>query len=191
MTGIWKNAGISLIARAVACSLLGVACSGCNGSGASVGASVSGQAGSPPARLTPDALSKLDEYGKKIVQLGGRPELHLDLSFTAISDSDLASLEVMPIVTSIDLSHTKITDVGIAHLKNYPQLEKLTLSGVPLTDASLNHIKQMPKIYYVYFTNSNVSREAQMDFIAFLSHRAQAEMKDQRKRKSGGAGGPQ
>ena len=36
---------------------------------------------------------ELDSFGEKIVKLGGRPELHLDMSNSKITDEDLAKLE--------------------------------------------------------------------------------------------------
>ena len=176
--------------------LVGMAsCAGCGGSsanGLSTGPAAANRPPSTPAsKVAPETLSQLDDFGRKVVKLGGRPELHLDLSHTAVTDDDLANLEVLAMVTSMDLSHTTITDAGIEHLKKYPQLEKLTLVGIPITDASLEHFKQMPKLWYVYVNQVNMSQKGQLELVRQLAPRAQAVTRTRAQRASKAPSGPQ
>ncbi|MCE9544413.1 MAG: hypothetical protein K8T25_02665 [Planctomycetia bacterium] len=129
-----------------------------------------------PSSVDPRVLEKMNDYEKKIVGLGGKPQLHLDFSHSRITDDDLARLEILPMVTSIDLSYTSITDNGIAHLLKYPQLEKLTIISVPITDASLAHLKEMKSLWRVDFDGTRLSREGQLDLVKFLGPRRNEHM---------------
>lgn len=111
---------------------------------------------------------------KGVAALHGQVETRVDLSFTAVTDDDLARLEFPETVREINLSSTKITDRGIEHLMRIPYLESLVLMDTQVTAGVVEILKRMPSLCEVRLDNTNVPIPAQLELISYLAPRASA-----------------
>jgi hypothetical protein len=147
--------------------------------GATVSAAQGGDsaiAPAAPAVLPPHAVGNGDTeaLAGEVARLQGRVKTQIDLSFTAVSDNDLAHLELPDTVHSINLSGTKITDQGIEHLRRARNLEELILIDTQVTESVLEILKQMPNLTEVRLDNTPVPVASQLEMVRFLTPRAQA-----------------
>jgi len=121
-----------------------------------------------------ETVKAVDRYQDLVQSLGGRAEVHLDFSRTAITDGDLVNLPLPDTVRSIDLSVTQIGDAGLKHLLRGRRLERLNLSGTQVTAAGTETLKQMPYLYSVNLDQSQVPLETQLELMRFFASRAEA-----------------
>lgn len=136
-------------------------------------------AAAPPN--TPVMLSALPADGGRtealvagIAALKGQVETRVNLSFTAVTDDDLAHLEFPETVREIDLSSTRITDRGVEQLLRVRYLETLVLMDTPVTERVVEILKRMPSLCEVRLDNTQVPVSMQIDLIRFLNPRTSA-----------------
>lgn len=126
------------------------------------------------ASLLSSGYGDTEALASSIAAFQGRVEARVILSFTAVTDDDLARLEFPDTVHEIDLSGTAVTDRGVEHLTRVRNLETLVLMDTPITEAVVDTLKQMPRLCEARLDNTNVPVNAQLDLITFLAPRAQA-----------------
>jgi len=125
----------------------------------------------------PEQVQKLaQKFGGRIEMLTtGRPEWHLDLASSKITDADLAILELPSEIVSVNLSHTAITDKGLENLKSRaPHVERLDLMGTKITDQGLLHLRSMPSLWSVSVEGTTISVEGHKALMEFMQPRIDA-----------------
>jgi Leucine-rich repeat (LRR) protein len=81
----------------------------------------------------------------------------LDLSYTEVSDADLAHLQALTALQSLDLSNTEMSDAGLAHLQTLTALQSLDLSFTQVSDAGLAHLESLTSLQALYLSFTQVS----------------------------------
>jgi hypothetical protein len=129
-----------------------------------------------PLATAPPAVGGGDTEGlaASLAVLKGRVEARVDLSFTAVTDDDLAALDFPDSVHEIDLSSTEITDRGVESLLRVPNLQTLVLIDTRVTEGVAEILKRMPSLCEVRLDNTNVSPDTQMKLIQYFAPRASA-----------------
>ena len=76
----------------------------------------------------------------------GRPVVAIDLSWTAVSDEELAHLRVFRDLERLNLSVNRITDAGLAHLEGLDRLVRLDLGYSEFTDDGPAHLGGLTRL---------------------------------------------
>jgi len=111
------------------------------------------------------------DYAQIINDLGGEVHVHVELGGTAITDSDLASLDFPDTVRSISLRDTAVTDVGATELTRGFNIERVDLTNTQITDDAMKDLKQMSRLWVVDVAAPNVSPQAFGKIRFFVSDR--------------------
>jgi hypothetical protein len=83
----------------------------------------------------------------------------IDLSFTPITDDDLAKLTAAQSIEELELSGTKITDEGAKHLKKFPKLQNLKLYFTSISDACIDDLAAIPSLKYAGVNTTRMTKE--------------------------------
>ena len=79
-----------------------------------------------------------------LAELRGLTKLvHLNLARTRVSDAGLGELAGLHALSTLDISSTKVTDDGLRQLTEIRRLTALTLSNTLVTDRGLEHVARM------------------------------------------------
>jgi len=89
-----------------------------------------------------------------------------DLSFSDVSDDQLASLEAFPEIRELDLTGTQIHDRGLAVLPKLRKLQALKLKGTRISSEGMQSLAEMTSLVLLDASNTNVSD----DGLAVASH---------------------
>ncbi len=103
------------------------------------------------------ALRKLGGKVKVDRKRPGDPVTEIDLSKTAVTDADLASLKVFPFLEVLNLSDTQVSDTGLTHLKGLTNLSNVRLLRTKVTDAGLVTLKGLIALQVLDLHDTRVS----------------------------------
>ena len=135
----------------------------------------------PPTQTVNAVLQKKYVTAKKfesqIKKTGGRIQLVLDLSYTKLTDEDLAEIEFPPYLTELNLTGCPISDEGLEPLTQSENLLQLDLSHTLVTEDCLETLKRMPNLHAVYFHGTAITPDAQREMIRFFRQRLPKEKK--------------
>jgi len=113
-----------------------------------------------------------DRYCEALTQLGCRPSITVNLSYTEVTDADLAKLAFPSATQCINLSETAVGDDAIAGLTTLSGLRTLLLSSTAVTDRSVSHLQQLQQLILVDLMNTQVSSDGQAAIMALVEVRA-------------------
>src|SRR5262249_58399579 len=83
------------------------------------------------------ALTRLGAKIKRDSLAAGKPVVAVDLSLTAVTDTDLEQLKGLTDLRALNLIGTQVTDAGLAHLQGLANLNHLLLQGSQISDVGL------------------------------------------------------
>lgn len=86
--------------------------------------------------------------------------ISVNLSRTAVTDSDLAHLSRLTSVRHLFVDGTSVTDVGLAHLTRLPKLQILSLINTAVTDACLADLSEMTNLRKLFLDGTDVTDTA-------------------------------
>jgi hypothetical protein len=112
-----------------------------------------------------------DRYCEALAQLGCRASITVNLSYTDVTDADVAKLAFPAATESINLSETSVGDDAIAGLTSLSRLRTLLVSSTAVTDRSISYLQQLPQLVLVDLMNTQVSSEGQTALMALLETR--------------------
>lgn len=115
-----------------------------------------------------------ESFASQVAALRGRVETRVNLSFSTVTDDDLARLQFPATVREIDLSGTRITDRGVESLLRADRLESLVLMDTQVTAGVVEILKRMPSLCDVRLDNTNVPLTAQLEMVRYFAPRASA-----------------
>jgi hypothetical protein len=81
----------------------------------------------------------------------------LDLSWSGITDSDLAQLGRLHGLEYINLSHTRVSDDGLLHLQQMTSVREIDLSSTAISDRGLLYLSRLPRLQTAYFSGTNIT----------------------------------
>jgi len=116
-------------------------------------------------------------FESQIEKTGGRIQLVLDLSYTKLTDEDLAEIEFPLHLTELDLTGCPITDEGLVHLEACKNLQQLNLSHTLVTEDCLETLKRMPNLQAVHLHGTVITPDAQREMIRIFRQRPPKEKK--------------
>ena len=87
----------------------------------------------------------------------------LDLSASAVSDSNLAVLAELPHMTRLDLSGTGIEGAGLSSITDLEFLEYVNLYDTQVSDAALEHLAAVPTLTAVYLWQTAVTPDGVLE----------------------------
>ena len=119
------------------------------------------------------AIRDIERIGGRVLTTHGEPDWLLwltgnrsfrmfekatvvNLSKTAISDSELSQLAKLNGLERLNLGETEITDAGLEHLKTLTGLKALDLSGTQITDNGLEHLARLTNLEYLYLAGTQI-----------------------------------
>lgn len=76
---------------------------------------------------------------------------------TAITDSALALIGKLPVLSRLGVEHTNITDKGLPLLQSLSKLQYLNIVGTPITANGLVSLKALPDLQTVYLYQSKIT----------------------------------
>ena len=139
----------------------------------------------PPLQSVNEALRKkyvsAEDLLSQIEDADSRVQLTLDLSYTKLTDEDLAEITFPPYLTELDLTGCPITDEGLVHLAACKNLQQLNLSHTLVTGDCLAILERMPKLNAVHFHGTAITPDVQRKMIRVFRQRVPQEKKRGRK----------
>jgi hypothetical protein len=84
---------------------------------------------------------------------------HLNLNYTAVTDTGIANLRQLPRLKKLDLYHSKVTDAGLHHLSELRQLEELRIGEMQVTGTSFHHLRKLESLHTLTLSCSWVNNE--------------------------------
>lgn len=78
--------------------------------------------------------------------------IHVDLSASQVTDSELAEVAELAKLRVLHLFNTQITDAGLKHLKGMTSLQELGLGGTQITDTGLVHLAGLTSLETLDFS---------------------------------------
>ncbi len=139
----------------------------------------------PPTQTVNAVLQKkyvtANKFEDQIEKTGGRIQLVLDLSYTKLTDEDLAEIEFPLHLTELDLTGCPITDEGLVHLAACRNLQQLNLSHTLVTGDCLATLERMPKLNAVHFHGTAITPDVQRKMIRVFRQRVPQEKKEKKR----------
>ncbi|MCA9052718.1 MAG: hypothetical protein KDA75_02725, partial [Planctomycetaceae bacterium] len=88
------------------------------------------------------------------------PSLEIvNLPHATFTDTGLARLKQLPLLTLLRFGSPHVTDAGMEHLAGMPNLRFVHLIDVPITDAGLDSLKRVTLLESFYLDGSRCSEE--------------------------------
>ena len=116
-----------------------------------------------------------ENLNEQIDKIGGRIQIKIDLSWTKLTDNDLAALNFPKRLTELNLSGTAITDAGIVHLKSAEHLHDLSLMNTKVTEACFEDLKAMPKLQMVNLHATKIPIKKQRELLKHFRSRGKSQ----------------
>jgi len=116
----------------------------------------------------------VDRYCQALRQLGGRAAVRVNLSFTDVTDGEMAKLVFPTATDSVNLSNTAIGDQTVTRLVKLSGLRTVLLSSTQVTDHSLGYLQQLPQLAAADLMRTQVSSDGSAALEAFLQPRVAA-----------------
>ena len=111
-------------------------------------------------------------FASQIAQTGGRIQLSVDLSYTKLTDEDLAQIVFPQYMTTLDLTGCPISNAGLAHLIQSENLRELDLSHTMVTEECLNTLERMPVLEAVHLHGTAISPDVQRKIVRIFRQRS-------------------
>ena len=150
---------------------------GCGGSDAHPSAT----AERPPLESVNESLRKkyvtADELLSQIEDAESRMQLSLDLSYTKLTDEDLAEITFPPYLTKLDLTGCPVTDEGLGHLEACKSLQKLNLSETKVTGKCVEPLEAISSLRSVDLNGTDIEPDTQRKLIKIFRQRPLKEEK--------------
>jgi len=90
----------------------------------------------------------------------GPATLHsVDLSESAVEDSQLAHIKQLSELKELDLSSTKVSNSALAHLQGLEKLEKLWLDGTALDDSCIDDLSKLSSLKKLSLKETKVTKD--------------------------------
>ena len=100
-------------------------------------------------------------FESQIEKRGGRIKLSLDLSYTKLTDEDLAQIEFPRYLTELNLTGCPISDEGLGPLTQSENLLQLDLSHTLVTEGCLETLEKIPSLQAVHLHGTAITPDAQ------------------------------
>ena len=100
-------------------------------------------------------------FETQIKKRGGRIKLSLDLSYTKLTDEDLAQIEFPRYLTELNLTGCPISDEGLGPLTQSDNLLQLDLSHTLVTEGCLETLEKIPSLQAVHLHGTAIKPDAQ------------------------------
>ena len=100
-------------------------------------------------------------FETQIKKRGGRIKLSLDLSYTKLTDEDLAQIEFPRYLTELNLTGCPISDEGLGPLTQSENLLQLDLSHTLVTEGCLETLEKIPSLQAVHLHGTAITPDAQ------------------------------
>jgi hypothetical protein len=135
----------------------------------------------PIAESVERAVQAVERLGGKVVRdetAPGKPVTEVDLSGTAITDTELKELAALNRLQLLDLHNTGVTDLGLKELTELEQLQVLNLRGTRVTDVGLKELLKLKQLQWLDLTDTLVMGPglkelaglSQLQTLAFTEH---------------------
>ena len=135
----------------------------------------------PPLESVNEALRKkyvtADELLSQIEDADSRMQLTLDLSYTKLTDEDLAEIEFPSYLTKLNLTGCPITDEGLVHLAACKSLRSLNLSETEVTGMCVEPLEAIPSLRSVDLNGTDIEPDTQRKLIKIFRQRPPEERK--------------
>ena len=108
-------------------------------------------------KFTAQAWPRLKNL-RNLEELGIANSRYYDTKESSFTNQDLASLQELPLLSSLSLTGTAVTEDGLAVLARIPALRSLQLTWAPATiDEGAAHLKKLPKLEHLAFSGVRVT----------------------------------
>ena len=114
-------------------------------------------------------------FESQIEKTGGRIQLVLDLSYTKLTNEDLAQIEFPSYLTELNLTGCPITDEGLKPLTQSQNLLQLDLSHTLVTEDCLETLEKIPNLKAVHLHGTVITPDAQRKMMRVFRQRASKE----------------
>lgn len=135
----------------------------------------------PPLESVNESLRKkyvtADELLSQIEDAESRMQLTLDLSYTKLTDEDLAQIKFPPYLTELNLAGCPITDEGLVHLEACKSLQKLNLSETKVTGKCVEPLEAISSLRSVDLNGTDIEPDTQRKLIKIFRQRPPKEKK--------------
>jgi hypothetical protein len=135
----------------------------------------------PPLESVNESLRKkyvtADELLSQIEDAESRMQLTLDLSYTKLTDEDLAEIKFPPYLTKLNLAGCPITDEGLAHLEVCKNLLNLNLSWTKVTGDCVEPLQAIPNLRSVDLNGTDIEPDTQRQLTRIFRQRVSKEKK--------------
>ena len=110
-----------------------------------------------PALSQEDTVAMFREAGGKLRPDGDGTIVEIDLSFSSITDDQLASISAFPEIRELNLTGTDLHDDAMQSLIGLNKLQSLKLKGTKITSDGLIALSQMTTLILLDASNTDVS----------------------------------
>ena len=135
----------------------------------------------PPLESFKETLRKkyvtADELLSQIEDADSRVQLTLDLSYTKLTDEDLAQITFPPYLTELNLAGCPITDEGLVHLEACKNLQKLNLAWTKVTGKCVEPLEAISSLRSVDLNGTDIEPDTQRKLIKIFRQRPPKEKK--------------
>ena len=135
----------------------------------------------PPLESVNESLRKkyvtADELLSQIEDAESRMQLTLDLSYTKLTDEDLAQIKFPPYLTELNLAGCPITDEGLVHLEACKNLQKLNLAWTKVTGDCVEPLEAISSLRSVDLNGTDIEPDTQRKLIKIFRQRPPKEKK--------------
>jgi hypothetical protein len=135
----------------------------------------------PPLESFKETLRKryvtADELLSQIEDADSRMQLTLDLSYTKLTDEDLAQIAFPPYLTELNLAGCPITDEGLVHLEACKNLQKLNLAWTKVTGDCVEPLEAISSLRSVDLNGTDIGPDTQRKVIKIFRQRPPEEKK--------------
>ena len=135
----------------------------------------------PPLESVNEALQKkyvtADELLSQIEDADSRVQLTLDLSYTKLTDEDLAKITFPPYLTELSLAGCPITDEGLVHLEACKKLQKLNLAWTKVTGDCVEPLEAISSLRSINLNGTDIESDTQRKLMKIFRQRVPQQKK--------------
>jgi uncharacterized membrane protein/mono/diheme cytochrome c family protein len=102
--------------------------------------------------------AKVNNKDLQLLLLLKKQLVWLKLSYTAIGDTDMASIAQLKNLTRLSLDHTLISDKGISQLNSLQNLRYLNLVATKITADGILQLKELKSLHSLFLYQTNIGK---------------------------------
>ncbi len=139
----------------------------------------------PPLQSVNEALRKkyvsAEDLLSQIEDADSRVQLTLDLSYTKLTDEDLAEITFPPYLTELDLTGCPITDEGLVHLAACKNLQHINLAWTKVTGKCVEPLEAISSLRSVDLNGTEIEPDTQRQLMKIFRQRVPQEKKEKKR----------